>query len=941
MAARFTVSERSAPPAPARFNVLGPIEVRHGDALVPIPAGRTRLLLAILLLRANRPVPADELVDRLWDGEAPNPDRAKATLQMVVRRLRQALGEANVVRTTTGGYLADVPPHALDLHEFRDLARQGRFAEALALWRGTPLSDVPSDSLHRDEVEPLLEERLGVLERRFAAELAAGRGADLVAELRSLTKQHPLRERFWAQLMTALRDSGRRGEALTAYLELRSVFTGELGVEPGPELRALHAELLSEDDAAPPARLRDHLPRDLPDFTGRAEELAAVARVAGRGLVCAVDGMAGVGKTAFAVHAAHLLADRYPDGRFYIDLHGYTEGRRPRETHDALAVLLYSLGVPRERVPVGLDERVALWRSEMAGLRAVVVLDNAFDAAQVRALLPAAPGCLVIVTSRRRLVGLDGSHALSLPVLPGPVAVDLFRQVAGRTALDPATATRLVELCGHLPLAIRLAAARLNHRAAWTAEYLIDRMRDERRRLREFTADDRDVASAFAVSYRSLDDVQRRVFRALGHHIGEDVDRYSGAALSGLPADVVDEVLGALVEVNLVEEPRQGRFRLHDLVRQYVQGIAEPDDAAVVRLLDYYLAAAKAGDEVLYPTRPRIPVRTPDESPELPGFDTAGPAVEWFEAERENISAAIGHAARTGLDEHAWQLPYLLWGFYYHGGHVSEWISTHEIAVDVTARLGDDRARARVLSGLAGGYWACGRNEDALSRFREAHALMEARGEYEPASVLLSNICACLDHLGRHEEALEHAERGVRIQREKGFTSHLAPTLRNAASSFAQMGRHEESITRYREVIELSLAAGAEYDEAAALMEMARPLSALGREDEALDGAMRALAVMERLAHATATAEAANVVAEIHRKQGRLDEALGYFRRTLGTLDQATIPWEHAAALAGMADVLDRQGDRATAAEHRKRAIDLYERLGSDRAAELRAEHGG
>ena len=928
-----------------RFNVLGPIEVWRGDVLVPVPAGRSRLLLAILLLRANQPVTADELVDRLWNGEVPNPDRAKATLHMVVRRLRQALGDANVVRTTTGGYLADLPPHTLDLHEFRDLAARGRFAEALALWRGTPLSDVPSDSLHHDEVELLLEERLGVLEHRFDAELAAGRAAGLVGELRSLTKQHPLRERFWVQLMTALRDSGRRPEALTAYQEMRTVLATELGVEPGSELRALHAALLTEDDdsAAPPARLRDHLPRDLPDFTGRAEELAAVVRGAERGLVCAVDGMAGVGKTAFAVHAAHLLSDRYPDGRFYIDLHGYTEGRQPRDPHDALAVLLYSLGVPRERVPVGSDERVALWRSEMAGLRAVVVLDNAFDALQVRPLLPSSAGCLVIVTSRRRLVGLDGSYALSLPVLPGPVAVDLFRQVAGRATLEPAALTRLVELCGHLPLAIRLAAARLNHRTAWSAEYLIDRMRDERRRLREFAADDRDVASAFAVSYRTLDDVQRRVFRALGHHVGEDVDRYSGAALSGLPADVVDEVLGALVEVNLVEEPRQGRFRLHDLVRQYAQGTAEPDDAAVVRLLDYYLAVVKAGDEVLYPHRPRLSVREPDGSPELPGFDTAGPAVEWFEAERENIAAAVGHAARAGFDEHAWQLPYLLWGFYYHGGHVSDWISTHEIALDATVRLGADRARARILSGLAGGYWACGRNEEALSRFLEAHAAMEAGGEYAAASVLLGNICACLDHLGRHEEALEHAERGIRIQREQGFRELLPLSLNNAASSLMKQGRYEESIERYREAVEVCEQIGNEHAMAAAFMEVARPLSALGREDEALDSAMRALATMERLADATATAEAANVVAEIHRKEGRLDEALKYFRRTLGTLDQATIPWEHAVALAGMADVFDRRGDRAAAVEHRKRAIDLYARLDSPRAAELKAlaEDGG
>ncbi|MDR6596810.1 BTAD domain-containing putative transcriptional regulator [Saccharothrix longispora] len=922
-----------------RFNVLGPLEAWYGAEPVAVPAGRARVLLATLLLRAGRPVTAEELVDRLWDGGAPNPDRARATLQMVVRRLRQALGPANVVRTTTGGYLADLPPDALDLHRFRALAERGSFAEALRLWRGRPLSDVPSEVLHRDDVEPLLEEHLAVLERRVDVDLAAGRTDGLVPELRALTREHPLRERFRGQLMLVLAGSGRQAEALAEYAAARAVLADELGVEPGPALRALHADLLAGD--GPSGRSRDHLPRDLPDFTGRAEELAEVARVADRGLVCVVDGMAGVGKTAFAVHAAHLLADRYPDGRFCIDLHGYTDGRAPREPADALAVLLYCLGVPRERVPVDLDERIALWRAETATLRAVVVLDNAFDAAQVRELLPTSTDCLVIITSRRRLVGLDGGQALSLPVLPRAVAADLFRRLADRAAIDDAALSDLVDMCDRLPLAIRLAAARLNHRTSWTAEHLADRMRDERSRLRELAVDDRDVASAFAVSYRTLDDVRRRVFRALGRHVGEDVDRYSGAALADLPVPVVDEALGALVEANLVEEPHPGRFRLHDLVRQFAQqtarSAAEAGDDAVPRLLDYYLAAVHAGDQALYPNRPRLAVRTPPATVELPAFTQVAEAVDWFESERENIAAAVRHAARAGFDEHAWQLPYLLWGFYYHGGHVADWIETHRIALDVTTRLGDDRVRARVLSGLAGGHWACGQNEEALDLYLEAHALMEAGGEFEPASVLLGNICAALDHLGRVEEGLEHAERGMRLQRELGYTRQLASTMRNAASAMNRLGRGEEAVELYAEAVEVSRRAGNLHQAATVLIEAARALSALARHDEALDAAVEGLRELECQADATATAEAACVVGNVHLRAGRLDEAMEYFHRTLGTLDQATIPWEHAAALTGIAEGLDRRGDRSAAVAHLRRAIDLYDRLGGDRADELRA----
>ncbi|MFD0199150.1 MULTISPECIES: AfsR/SARP family transcriptional regulator [Saccharothrix] len=333
--------------ADARFGVLGPLDVRWGDRPVPVPAGRARVLLATLLLRANRPVAVDDLVERLWDGDAPNPRRARATLHMVVTRLRQALGEANVVRTTANGYLAEVPPGALDLHRFRELAAAGEFTAASRLWRGEPLSDVPSPSLHAEDVAPLLEEHLVVRERRIESDLAAGAAGELVPELRSLTRRHPLRERFWGLLMLALSRAGQRDVALAAYEELRTRLADELGVEPGPNVQRLHRDLLG---ARP-------VPRQLPSpngfFAGREEELRELTGLldadAGAVVISAIGGAAGIGKTAFAVHWANLAAEAFTGGRLYANLRGFDPSAEPVPPGEVIRGFLDALDDAKSR----------------------------------------------------------------------------------------------------------------------------------------------------------------------------------------------------------------------------------------------------------------------------------------------------------------------------------------------------------------------------------------------------------------------------------------------------------------------------------------------------------------------------------------------------------------------------------------------------------------
>ncbi|MFD5830038.1 BTAD domain-containing putative transcriptional regulator [Lentzea sp. NPDC060358] len=465
------------------YRVLGPVEVLHDGVPVALPAGRGRVLLATLLLRPNRFVSVDELVDRLWEGEPPTLDRAHKTLHMVVRRVRLALGEANCVRTATGGYLAEVDPESLDLTRFRRLAAEGEFGAALAQWRGEVAAGVASPHLRREDVPPLVEERLVVRGRRIDADLARGRGADLVGELRELTREHPLREGFWAQLVHALRQAGRPQEALAAYEEISTHLADELGVEPGRPLQHLHDRLLAP---VPSGGVPRQLPEAPAHFTGRAAELARLAPAAAGGatvVITATAGAAGIGKTALAVRWAHEIAGRFPDGQLHADLRG--SSATPADPADVLADFLGAFGVPDPGLPADLPDRAALYRSVVADRRVLVLLDDARDVEQVRPLLPAGPGCLAVVTSRNRFTGLvvrEGAIPVPLGVLADGDATALLAAHLGedRLAAEPDAAAELVAFCGGLPLALTAAAAMAVADPALSVRALVDKCRDLR-----------------------------------------------------------------------------------------------------------------------------------------------------------------------------------------------------------------------------------------------------------------------------------------------------------------------------------------------------------------------------------------------------------------------------------------------------------------------------
>ena len=461
------------------------------------------------------------------------------------------------------------------------------------------------------------------------------------------------------------------------------------------------------------------LPRDTAAFTGRIDELeelvAAVGGTAAGGEVIgihAVDGIAGIGKTAFAVHAAHRLADRFPDGQIFLRLHGHTAGQRPVDPAEALATLLLPAGAAPQQIPPGLEARAATWRGHLGGKKVLLVLDDAAGSDQVRPLMPGVAGCLVLVTSRRRLTALEEATAISLGTLAPGEAADLFVRLAHRPGLKPADAAvaEVTALCGYLPLAIRLVAAGLRHHLAWTVTELAAELATVRNRLLTMQAEDVSVAAAFDLSYQDLTADQQRLFRRLGLHPGADIDAYAAAALDGASLPATHRHLGELYDQNLIGEPARGRYRLHDLLREYARARAVDDgpadnQAAIGRLLDYYLhTAVIAGRHITW--RPSIVVPPPPGPvPAGPEFCTEEEAIAWLGTERANLHACVDYAAAHECLVHAVRIPVAMSSFLHTQGHWNEAVTLGQTALAAAHTARDRYGQAWILNQLA---WCIG-----------------------------------------------------------------------------------------------------------------------------------------------------------------------------------------------------------------------------------------
>ncbi|MEO6086624.1 MAG: tetratricopeptide repeat protein [Umezawaea sp.] len=481
--------------------------------------------------------------------------------------------------------------------------------------------------------------------------------------------------------------------------------------------------------------------------------------------------MAGIGKTTLAVHLAHLLTYRYPDAQLFVDLRGHDPDRPAVDPMSALDTLLRALGVPGERIPAEPAERAALWRAELATRRALVVLDDAADAAQVRPLLPGTHRALTLITSRRRMVDLETARVLSLDLLPHRDAVALFTTVVSddRPANEPDVVDEVVELCGRLPLALRIAAARLRSRPTWTVRHLAQRLRQG---LGELSVGDRSVAATFALSHDHLTTEQRRLFRLLGLVPGTDFDTFAAAALAGIREAEADRVLEELVDVHLLEQPTPSRYQFHDLLREHARAVTVETESdaeraeAVARLFDYYLHTSTAAGGHLGSNAPEPRIAYPPAN--APEFTDGGEALAWLGGEHVNLVSAVLHAADHGPHAHAWELTQALWRFYFIRGHVDDWITTHRAALRAARALADPFAEAEVLKSLGTAHWQARKLPEALRCQHLALDLMRELADRDREGQVLANIGQVLSDAGRHAEALEHVRQALVITREVG-----------------------------------------------------------------------------------------------------------------------------------------------------------------------------
>jgi DNA-binding SARP family transcriptional activator len=832
-----------------RFSLLGPLVVAgDSDDQVVLGGPRLRVLLAALLLRAGVPVPADELAEVMWDGSPPL--GATSTLRSYVRRLRRALGDdGKRIIAHDPGYLIHAQRQELDVLQFEALCGHARAAlrtgewdgasaaaqDALRLWRATPLLDIPSEAL-REEFVPRLERlRLQALEVRFDAGLQLGQHQELVPQLLDMTAQYPLQERFRAQLMLALATTGRRAQALQAYQEARRILIDELGIEPGPELRDLHQRILADDaDTAGLIRVPSaesaaralagpaQLPADIADYTGREAKVSALSsaltgddRASGPGVVrvVVIAGAAGVGKTTLAVHGAHQVRSQFPDGQLFVQLAGASA--HPAVPGDVLARLLRDLGVDGDKVPAGTEERAALYRTQLATRRVLILLDDARDAAQVRPLLPGSASCTVVVTTRSSTPHLLGTAFVGLDTLPGSEALELFSRIVGdaRPVAEPEAAAEILRACAGLPLAIRICAARLATRPRWRIATMAALLRDEHRRLDELQVGDLEVRASFQVSYDSLKGNQSgpaRIFRMLGLWQGQRISLPAVAALAGQQERDIAGALETLIDMNLLESPEPGWYQLHDLLRLFAAEQAQAEEseeaqaAAVARLVQWYLSTATAIADQYSPNRYRLPGEQPP--PGLVPGSTRN-ALDWYDREHANLVPAIRQAAAAGLHDAAWRLPTTLYPFYNRLYHWADCIAAHRIAV-TSARLAGSRAgEAWALYNLGYGLARLGDTE-AFARIQEAAAIRREMGDL--GGEARAAIATTEAHLRIHgpQAAYEYSLRSLELLREVGDPGLLSIGLNNHGDVCISLGKIDEATECLQEALGILTAIG-------------------------------------------------------------------------------------------------------------------------------------
>jgi len=926
------------------FDLLGPLRARRGEIDVPLGSLQQRVVLAVLLLHANRPIARQQLIEAIWGWDAPT--YAVNLLQKHVSGLRRAIepdraaGGSALLTWTQAGYLLNLAPGRLDLDTFIRAVESARLSradgdlaaaaaslhEGLRLWRGMACEGLSSPWLDAER-DRLAERRITAIEERMDIDLALGRHFNLIAELQQLTSEHPLRERLRGLLMLALYRSGRVSEALASFRDTRKYLRDELGVEPGQHLQELHQQILAADSAleAPPtaatatrtaattaaaihqARVPAQLPHGMGDFTGRTEELEELDELlttrAPQGmLVAAIAGTPGVGKTTLAVQWAHHVKDRFPDGQLYVNLRGFDPGGPPMEPPDAIRGFLDAFEVPPQRIPVNLDAQAALYRSLTASRRVLIVLDNAVDSEQVRPLLPGSDGCAVVVTSRSLLTGLvaaEGAHSLFVDLLTVSEARRfLIRRLGSqRVESNLRAVDEIIASCARLPLALSIVAARAAVMPkTFPLAALAAELHEAQGLPEAFDGDDdaTNVRAVFSWSYRRLNDQAQRLFRLLGWHPGPSISVTAAASLAGLPLPLARRTLRQLAAAHLVEEGEPGRFAFHDLLRAYaaeqtqtVDSVADRNEAAR-RVLDHYVHTARRAARVFNPQEADpITFEAVHRTVVVEDLADVETARIWFTAEHSALLAVLRQAVMVGFDSQVCQLAWTLTPYFNNYGHWHDWADSQRLAAEAADRLVDGPAIALAYRQWGRAQGRLGRYEEGIAHLRHAlHGYESLRDQNGQAHTHLS-LAGIFDVQRRFGEGLGFAERALRLFKSAGNQLGEGKALNAVGWFHAQLAEEDLGLAFCEQALTLQRTTGDRYGEA----------------------------------------ETSDSLGFVHRRLGNHRDSVAFYRRALTLYREFDDPFDEANSLSHLGDSYRSAGDEQSARENWALALTIFHQL--------------
>lgn len=889
-----------------KVGMLGPLAIECGGKAVDVTAGRLRALLAVLAVTPGRVVPYERLCEAIWDGEAPRDPRR--TLQTYAGRLRDLLG-ADRIGGGPRGLMLHACDEDVDVTRFERLTRAGRDRDAvdgaLALWRGEAFEDVDCHWLRRTVVPRLEALRLETVERRIDLDLAESRHAALIPELVELVAAHPLREPLWARLLVALDRSGRGAEALERYEAVRSRLAETLGADPGPELRRLHGELLAGRPLTwgavrtSPAVVPRQLPAAPAVFIGREDALERLDR--SERAVRLITGAAGVGKSTTALHWAHRVAHRFPDGQIFADLHGFSRQATPVDPAEALNWLLQSLGVASREIPEGLDARAALYRTTTAGRRLLVVLDNVRDTEQVRPLIPGTGPALTVITSRNRLTGLVVSHqavAIDLPMLTSDESHRLLaaRLGAGPLAREPEAARTIIDACGGLPLALAIASARTEVEPSRPLAALAGHLRgDDRLDALDTGEQDGGVRAVISWSYRTVDRDTARLYRLLTVVPGSTASVEAAASLTGFPLPTAKRLLKELADSRLVIETGPGRYGSHDLLCDYAAEQSERVDtakrreAALRRLVLHYLHTAHRASLLLVPGRAPLDLPEPDRAVVVPPLETSADAQAWFDVETPVLIALVRQCGELRWDDLCWPLAWSATETLFRRNRWRTWMEVEQIGLTAAERTGNRKWQATSHRKLGRVHAQLGELDEARAKYDLALSLYTELGDAEGEASVLKNR-GFLEFLqGRHRAAADCNIAALERYERLGDRNGKADALNNIGWSLAQIGDHEAAEDHCRE----------------------------------------AMGLYRSLGNGDGIAVSWDSIGFIHAARGDRDEAEACYRRALEFYEGPEgNPRQAAATLVNLAENDLARDDPESARGHYGRALEILERIG-------------